>query len=42
MSSFTFILHVPDHYYGFCRLGILLISLPQIKAALEKKPHEKS
>ena len=39
MSSF--ILHVPDHFYGFCRLRILHISHPQIKATLECKPHQK-
>ena len=35
MSSFTFILHVPDRSYGFCRLRTLHISCPQIKAALK-------
>ena len=40
MSSFTFILHVPDCFYGFCRLRILHISRPQIKATLEQTPHQ--
>ena len=34
MSSFTFILHMPGRFYGFCKFRILRnISRPQIKAA---------
>ena len=41
MSSFTFILHVPDRFYWFCKLRILHKSRPQIKATLDWKPHQK-
>ena len=34
-------LHLPDRFYGFCRPRILHISRPQLKAALEQKPHPK-
>ena len=41
MSNFTFILHVPDRFYGFCRLRTLHISRPQIKPHLNRSRTKK-